>query len=63
MTSNAFRAPFNLGDPIGATHYDQQYYAKTTEKEEPIRSGTSSGNRCHKPHPLKVLYFFLFFIF
>lgn len=54
MTSNAFRNPYNLSDPIGASHYDEQYYQKAVKREEPIRTGTSSGNRRNNPHPSKV---------
>ena len=54
MTSNAFRNPYNLSDPIGASHYDETYYHKTVKREEPIRTGTSSGNRRNNPHPSRV---------
>ena len=60
MTSNAFRVPYNLSDPIGPSHYDSQYYHKTVKKEEPIRSGTSSGYRSNNPHPSQVLISLLF---
>lgn len=59
MTSNAFRNPYNLSDPIGASHYDETYYKKTVVREEPIRTGTSSGTRANKPHPTKVVSKFL----
>lgn len=59
MTSNAFRVPFNLSDPIGASHYDSEYYYKTVKKAEPIRAGTSSGSRINNPHPSKVVLRFL----
>jgi hypothetical protein len=57
MTSNAFRVPFNLSDPIGTTHYDDTFYQKEINLVEPIRAATASGNRCHKPHPTRVLIF------
>lgn len=60
MTSNAFRVPFYLSDPIGASHYDSEYSHKEIKKEELIRTATASGNRSNNPHPSKVNYFFLF---
>ncbi len=54
MTSNSFRNPYNLSDPIGASHYDETFYKKDVTREEPIRTGTSSGNRNNNPHPSKV---------
>jgi hypothetical protein len=54
MTSNGFRVPFNLNEPIGTTHYDDTFYQKQIHLVEPIRAATASGNRCHKPHPTKV---------
>ena len=54
VTSNAFRVPFNLSDPIGASHYDETFYAKYTGKAEPLRTGTSSGTRANNPHPSQV---------
>ncbi len=54
MTSNAFRAPFNLSDPIGPSHYDETFYPKYLPREDPIRSGTASGNRSNNPHPSQV---------
>ena len=56
MTSNLFRTPYNLGDPIGTTHYDDTYYKKDINRREPIRTGTSSGNRNNNPHPTQVLF-------
>lgn len=53
-TSNGFRVPFNLSDPIGNSHYDGQYYPKFTGKAEPIRTGTASGSRKNNPHPSQV---------
>ena len=59
MTSNAFRVPFYLSDPIGTTHYDDTFDQKPINLVEPIRAATSSGNRCNKPHPTRVkIYLF-----
>ncbi len=62
MTSNAFRQPYNLSDPIGASHYDETYYQKKIQLEEPIRTGTASGTRSNKPHPSKVIMLLNFLI-
>jgi hypothetical protein len=51
MTSNAFRVPYNLGDPVGSSHYNEVFYPKTVKKEEPIRV---DPNRNNNPHPSKV---------
>jgi hypothetical protein len=56
ITSNAFRVPFNLGDPIGSSHYDETYYPKYTGKAEQIRTGTASGTRANNPHPSQVIH-------
>jgi hypothetical protein len=53
-TAGAFRVPYNLSDPIGNTHYDEQFYPKIVQKEEVIRAGTASGSRANKPHPTNV---------
>lgn len=53
-TSNAFRVPFNLSDPIGSSHYDLTYYEKEIDRRPPIRTGTASGTRANNPHPSKV---------
>jgi hypothetical protein len=55
MTSNGFRVPYNLGDPIGTSHYDETFYPKVGKQVVPIRAATSSGTRCNKPHPLQVI--------
>jgi hypothetical protein len=55
VTSNGFRVPFNLGDPIGSSHYDLTFYEKEIKRQEPIRTGTASGTRANKPHPSKVI--------
>ena len=57
MTSNAFRVPYNLSDPVGVTHYDENFYQKKIQLEEPIRTGTSSGTRSNKPHPSRVILY------
>lgn len=60
MTSNGFRVPFNLSDPVGVSHYDENFYQKKVKYEEPIRTGTASGNRSNKPHPTKEFMIFRF---
>lgn len=60
VTSNAFRVPFNLGDPIGASHYDSEYAPKFTGKAEPLRTGTASGQRSNNPHPSQEFMVFRF---
>lgn len=61
MTSNAFRYPYNLSDPIGSTHYDSTFNEKRPiDRAEPIRSGTSSGNRANNPHPTNEFMVFRF---
>ena len=60
MTSNAFRNPYNLSDPIGASHYDETYYQKEMTREQPIRTGTASGTRNNNPHPSKEFMIFRF---
>ncbi len=54
VTSNGFRVPFNLSDPIGPSHYDEIYTPKYTGKAEPLRTGTASGQRANNPHPSQV---------
>ncbi|KAK3100727.1 hypothetical protein FSP39_024323 [Pinctada imbricata] len=53
MTSQGFVASHDLGGDIGDTTYDQQYHDKPIRPATPKRSGSSSGNRNNKPHPLE----------
>lgn len=56
-TSNAYRVPYNLSDPIGVTNYDAQYKDKPVDATAPILPG---DNRANKPHPTKEFIFFRF---
>ena len=62
MTSNSFRYPFNLGDPIGNTHYNSTFTWKPNEvvPSEAIRTATSSGARANNPHPTREFMIFRF---
>lgn len=66
VTDNLFQYPHKLGDPIGISYYNQEFYNKPSAKREPIRTGTASGKRNNRPHPTKVnfnsakKFFFLF---
>lgn len=62
LSSNGFRYPYNLGDPIGNTHYDTNFVWKPTEIDhaKPIRTGTSSGSRANNPHPSREFMVFGF---
>ncbi|XP_039265884.2 uncharacterized protein LOC120341444 [Styela clava] len=51
MSSKGFTAPYELSGPIGGTTCTQEFGWKKATKNEPIRSGTSSGNRRNNPHP------------
>ncbi|XP_013421037.1 testis-expressed protein 26 [Lingula anatina] len=51
MTSRAFASTYELGGPIGATTYDEEFYKKPNKRTEPVRSGTASGARRNNPHP------------
>ncbi|XP_066555809.1 testis-expressed protein 26 isoform X2 [Amia ocellicauda] len=50
-TSKAYRVSYELGDPVGASFYSQEFCWKPFSKPDHIRSGTSSGNRRNNPHP------------
>ncbi|XP_074651528.1 testis-expressed protein 26-like [Tubulanus polymorphus] len=50
-SSNAFTASYDLSGPLGTTTYNGQFYKKPTRKQEPIRTGTASGQRQNNPHP------------
>lgn len=49
--SNGFTYSYDLSDEIGNTTATQEFGWKTGQKAEPIRTGTSSGNRRNNPHP------------
>ncbi|XP_076816528.1 uncharacterized protein LOC143462296 isoform X2 [Clavelina lepadiformis] len=51
MSSKGFTAPYKVSDPVGATTCEDNFAWKTAPKVQPIRSGTSSGNRNNNPHP------------
>ncbi len=55
-TSNLFRFPYKINDPIGVSHYDQEFYDKAYAKRSLIRTGSSSGFRNNNPHPSKVTF-------
>ncbi|XP_035682248.1 testis-expressed protein 26-like isoform X1 [Branchiostoma floridae] len=52
-TKHSYITPYQLPEKIGHTTYHDQYYSKGHHKREPIRSGTSSGNRKNNPHPFQ----------
>lgn len=49
MTSHGFRP-----GKVGKTTYGEEYREKPNRPASPVRSGSSSGNRNNKPHPLEV---------
>ncbi|KAJ8297610.1 hypothetical protein KUTeg_024141 [Tegillarca granosa] len=53
MTSRGFQATHDLGGPIGETTYGNEYPQKPARPGTPVRSGSASGNRANKPHPLQ----------
>nr|XP_002120589.1 testis-expressed protein 26 isoform X1 [Ciona intestinalis]XP_018670392.1 testis-expressed protein 26 isoform X2 [Ciona intestinalis] len=51
MSSKGFTAPYRISDPVGSTTCQNEFSWKSEKRVEPIRSGTSSGNRNNNPHP------------
>lgn len=52
-SSQGFTASHPLEGPIGDTHYTEEFFEKPNRPATPIRSGTASGSRSNKPHPLE----------
>ncbi|KAJ1114094.1 hypothetical protein NDU88_002333 [Pleurodeles waltl] len=52
-SSKGYRYPYKLGDPIGCTHYSEEFQWKPFCKPDPIRAATSSGVRNNRPIPSK----------
>lgn len=50
-STKGFTVPYELSDAIGGTTCEHEFGWKDYSKTEPIRSGTSSGNRKNNPHP------------
>ncbi|XP_077984899.1 testis-expressed protein 26-like [Glandiceps talaboti] len=50
-TKHSYHARQDLSSRLGTPHYSEEYGSKGFQKREPIRSGTSSGNRKNNPHP------------
>ncbi|XP_062598088.1 testis-expressed protein 26-like isoform X1 [Saccostrea cucullata] len=53
QSSQGFTASHPLEGPIGETHYTEEFHEKPNRPATPIRSGTASGARRNKPHPLE----------
>jgi len=53
QTSNGYRVPYDLNEPIGGTTYDQEYCQKPQEPCDSIPTGTATGVRRNRPHPEK----------
>ncbi|XP_048774084.1 testis-expressed protein 26-like isoform X2 [Ostrea edulis] len=53
QSSQGFTASHPLEGPIGDTHYTEEFHEKPNRPATPIRSGTASGSRSNKPHPLE----------
>uniref|UniRef100_H2ZH62 Testis-expressed protein 26 n=1 Tax=Ciona savignyi TaxID=51511 RepID=H2ZH62_CIOSA len=51
MSSKGFTAPFRISDPVETTTCQNEFSWKSEPRVQPIRSGTSSGNRNNNPHP------------
>ncbi|XP_070553251.1 testis-expressed protein 26-like [Ptychodera flava] len=52
-TKNSYTARRELRSSLGTPHYSEEYSNKPYSMREPIRSGTSSGNRRNNPHPFE----------
>ncbi|XP_060085930.1 uncharacterized protein LOC132565305 [Ylistrum balloti] len=53
MSSQGFAASHDLSGPIGATTYHNDFSSAPQRPASPVRSGTASGSRNNKPHPLQ----------
>ncbi|XP_067663810.1 testis-expressed protein 26-like isoform X2 [Haliotis asinina] len=51
MTSQAYTNAYSLSGPVGNTTYHMEYSVKSEQQQEPVRSGSASGNRKNNPHP------------
>ncbi|KAM4795310.1 testis-expressed protein 26 [Rhinophrynus dorsalis] len=52
-TSNGYRNPYCLSDPVGMSIYSDEFCWKPYSKAEPIRTATATGTRNHNPNPNK----------
>ncbi|CAH2225125.1 Hypothetical predicted protein [Pelobates cultripes] len=52
-TSNGYRNPYHLTDPIGMSIYTDDFCFKPYSKPDLIRTATASGSRSHNPNPNK----------
>jgi len=53
QTSNGYRVPYDLNEPIGGTTYDKEYSQKPQEPCDSLPTGTATGARRNRPHPEK----------
>uniref|UniRef100_A0A8C5QBX5 Testis expressed 26 n=1 Tax=Leptobrachium leishanense TaxID=445787 RepID=A0A8C5QBX5_9ANUR len=52
-TSNGYRNPYQLCDPVGMSIYTDEFCCKPYSKPDLIRAATASGARSHNPNPNK----------
>ncbi|CAD5120203.1 DgyrCDS8776 [Dimorphilus gyrociliatus] len=50
-THGTYTLPSQFKGATGMTHYEDEYWHKENGRQEPIRSGSSTGNRNNNPHP------------